>query len=36
MRQIEQTPEGAAAVAAGRRLVGAIYELESGRVRFLA
>jgi carbonic anhydrase len=36
MRQIAQTPEATAAMADGRRkLVGALYELESGRVRFL-
>jgi carbonic anhydrase len=35
LRQIEQAPETAAALAAGRRLVGAIYDLQSGRVRFL-
>jgi len=35
MDQILRTPEGAAAAAAGRRLVGGMYELESGRVRFL-
>lgn len=36
MRQILDTPEGKAAVARGRaRVVGAIYEIASGRVRFL-
>jgi carbonic anhydrase len=36
MRQILQSPEGQARLAEGRmKLVGAIYELESGRVRFL-
>ena len=36
MRQIAETPEAKAAVAEGRAsLVGAIYELESGRVRIL-
>jgi carbonic anhydrase len=36
MRQIAETPEAKAASAEGRAsLVGAIYELESGRVRFL-
>jgi len=37
MQQIAETPEAKAALADGRAsLVGAIYELESGRVRFLA
>ncbi len=36
MRQILDSPEGKLAVAKGRaRLVGAIYEIASGRVRFL-
>ena len=36
MRQIAETPEASANLAAGRLgLVGAVYELESGRVRFL-
>jgi carbonic anhydrase len=36
MRQIEQTPEASAGIAAGRvGLAGAVYELESGRVRIL-
>ncbi len=36
MRQIAEAPEGRAALAAGRiRLVGGVYEIESGRVRFL-
>lgn len=36
MRRILETPEGKAALAEGRkRLVGAIYEISSGRVRFL-
>ena len=36
MRQIADSPEGKAAIADGRRkLVGAIYEIASGRVRFL-
>jgi carbonic anhydrase len=36
MRQILDSPEGKAAMAEGRRkLVGGIYEIESGRVRFL-
>jgi carbonic anhydrase len=35
MRQMQESPEAAAAMAAGRRVVGAIYDLESGRVRFL-
>jgi hypothetical protein len=30
-----ETPEGKAGAARGVRLVGAIYELETGRVRFL-
>jgi carbonic anhydrase len=35
MHQIMETPEGKAGAARGVRLVGAIYELETGRVRFL-
>jgi carbonic anhydrase len=36
IRQIEQTPEASAGLASGRvSLVGAVFELESGRVRFL-
>ncbi len=36
IRQIATTPEGQAAVAEGRmRLLGGIYEIGSGRVRFL-
>jgi carbonic anhydrase len=36
MRQLLETPEGRARVAEGvTKLVGAIYELETGRVRFL-
>ncbi len=36
IRQIAATPEGQAAVAEGRmKLVGGIYEIGSGRVRFL-
>jgi len=36
MRQILESPEGQARLAEGRmRLVGAIYVIESGRVRFL-
>ncbi len=36
IRQIAATPEGQAAVAEGRmRLLGGIYEIGSGRVRFL-
>jgi len=36
MRQILETPEGKARVAEGvLKLVGAVYELETGRVRFL-
>jgi len=35
MHQILETPEGKAGVARGVKLVGAIYELETGRVRFL-
>jgi len=36
MRQILQTPEGQERQAEGRvKLVGAIYEIETGRVRFL-
>ncbi len=37
MHQIQQTPEASASLATGRmRLVGAVYDLQSGRVRFLA
>ena len=37
MRQLRETPEGKARMAEGAlKLVGAVYELESGRVRFLA
>ncbi len=37
IRQIAQTPEATAGLAEGRMaLVGALYELQSGRVRFLA
>jgi carbonic anhydrase len=36
LRQIVETPEGQARLAEGRlKLAGAIYEIESGRVRFL-
>jgi carbonic anhydrase len=36
VRQIVNSPEGQARVAEGRmKIVGAIYEIESGRVRFL-
>jgi carbonic anhydrase len=36
MHQLFDTPEGKARMAEGRmKLVGAVYELESGRVRFL-
>lgn len=36
MRQIADAPEGKAALAEGRmRLVGGVYEIQSGRVRFL-
>jgi carbonic anhydrase len=36
VRQIVSTPEGRARLAEGRmKIVGAIYEIESGRVRFL-
>lgn len=36
MQQILETPEGRARLAEGRlKLVGAIYEIETGRVRFL-
>lgn len=36
MRQVLEAPEGQARMAEGRmKLVGAIYEIESGRVRFL-
>jgi carbonic anhydrase len=36
MRQILETPEGQNAVKEGAMLVGAIYEIVSGRVRFLS
>ena len=37
MRQILDTPEGRARVAEGAmRMVGAVYELDTGRVRFLS
>jgi carbonic anhydrase len=36
MRQVFETPEGRARVNVGvLKLVGAVYELETGRVRFL-
>ena len=35
IHQVLETPEGKAGVARGVKLVGAIYELETGRVRFL-
>jgi carbonic anhydrase len=36
LRQLRETPEGQARLAEGRiRLVGAVYELASGQVRFL-
>ena len=35
MHQLQQTPEGKKAVKRGTQLVGAIYEIGSGRVRFL-
>ena len=35
MRQVMETPEGKAGAERGVKLVGAIYELETGRVRFL-
>jgi carbonic anhydrase len=36
VRQIRETPEGRARLAEGRmRVIGAIYEIASGRVRFL-
>jgi carbonic anhydrase len=36
VRQIRESPEGQARLAEGRvKLVGAIYQIESGRVRFL-
>jgi len=36
MRQLKETPEGARALAEGRaKLVGAVYEIATGRVRFL-
>jgi carbonic anhydrase len=36
MHQVLETPEGKARIAEGRlKLVGAVYELKSGRVRFL-
>jgi carbonic anhydrase len=37
VQQILETPEGRARQAEGRlRVAGAIYEIESGRVRFLS
>ena len=37
MRQILETPEGRERLAEGQlKLVGAIYEIETGEVRFLA
>jgi len=37
VRQILESPEGQARLAEGRmKLVGAVYEIESGRVRFLS
>jgi carbonic anhydrase len=37
MRQIAETPEASAGLASGRMsLAGAVYELESGLVRFLS
>ena len=35
LRLLTQSPEGAEQLGEGRRLVGAVYELHSGRVRFL-
>jgi carbonic anhydrase len=36
MKQIRNSPEGKARVAEGRvKLVGAIYDIKTGRVRFL-
>jgi carbonic anhydrase len=36
VQQILETPEGQARLAEGRlKLVGAIYEIETGHVRFL-
>jgi carbonic anhydrase len=36
MDQLRQTPEGKARMAEGTvKLAGGVYELESGRVRFL-
>lgn len=36
VRRIVNSPEGQARVAEGRtKIVGAVYEIESGRVRFL-
>jgi carbonic anhydrase len=35
MHQVMETPEGKAGAARGVKLVGAVYELETGRVRFL-
>ncbi len=36
MHQLLETPEGRVALKKGAQLVGAIYEIASGRVRFLA
>ena len=36
MRQLHETPEGKARMAEGvLKLVGAVYEIQTGRVRFL-
>ena len=35
MRQLQETPEGSKALKEGARLVGAVYEIASGHVRFL-
>ncbi len=36
MHQLQKTPEGKAALKRGARLVGAVYEIGTGRVRFLS
>jgi carbonic anhydrase len=35
IKQLKETPEGQRGLAAGIRFVGAIYEIQTGRVRFL-
>ena len=35
VKELAQSPEGKAQLARGAKLVGAVYELKTGRVRFL-